>query len=70
MIIAPSAEITALAARLHAHGFGTKDSLHLACAIEAKADCFLTVDRGIIKRRGLVPSLRIENPVDFFGKED
>ena len=34
------------------------------------ADCFLTVDGGIDSHSERVPGLRIENPVDFFGKED
>jgi len=41
------------------------DALHIACAINAECSHFLTVDRGILKKRLLVKSIVILNPVDF-----
>lgn len=68
-IVQPTEEIVARAEDLHSRGFGIKDSLHLACALAGRADCFLTVDKGILRRTGTVKDLRILNPVDFFRGE-
>jgi hypothetical protein len=46
-------------------GFGKMDSLHLACAEEAGADCFLTTDDGVLNKAGRVSAPVILNPVDF-----
>jgi len=54
----------------HKKGFGVKDSIHIACAIEAKAKYFLTVDKGILKRRMDVDKTRIINPIEFIQMED
>ena len=51
-------------------GFGIKDSLHIACAIESKAQYFFTVDNGILKRRNLIREIIIINPVEFIAMED
>ena len=46
-------------------GFGKKDSLHIATAIDAGAGYFITVDKGIINKRDQVSGLKICSPVDF-----
>ena len=46
-------------------GFGKKDALHIACACKAKADFFITADKGIIRKANLVPEIKILNPIDF-----
>lgn len=46
-------------------GLGIKDSLHLACSVEAEADFFITTDKLIIKKRDLIKEIKILNPVDF-----
>lgn len=47
--------------------FGLKnfDALHIACAITAKADYFLTTDKGILKKSPMVGDIQIKNPIDF-----
>ena len=35
-------------------GFGNKDALHIAASKEADADYFITVDKGILKRRNFI----------------
>jgi len=45
-------------------GFGKKDSLHLASAIKSNIDFFITVDKGILKKRHLVQNLQIFNPIE------
>ncbi|HPS88075.1 MAG TPA: hypothetical protein PLY36_15090 [Spirochaetota bacterium] len=39
--------------------------MHIASAIEAKADYFITTDKGIIKKRHHTAEIRIVDPVDF-----
>ena len=58
-------EILSYAAKLHQLGFGKKDALHIASACKAKADFFITVDKGIIKKSEHVKNVRILSPVDF-----
>jgi len=42
------------------------DSLHIACAIHAGADFFLTTDDGILKKSiPVTQDLRITDPIDF-----
>jgi len=48
-------------------GFGKKDALHLACAIFGRVDYFITVDKGILKRRKLINNLKILTPIEFIG---
>jgi len=42
-----------------------KDSLHLACAILAEADNFVTTDKQILKKRNLLPTVAIVDPVEL-----
>ena len=46
-------------------GFGKKDALHIACACRARADFFITVDKGIIKKANSVKEIKIVNPIEF-----
>ena len=67
-IVKKSDVIIAKAKELHAAGFGKKDSLHLASAIASDVEYFITVDKGIIKRKGKVAEIMyICNPVEFIG---
>lgn len=49
----------------HSLGFKKKDSIHLACSIEANCNFFITTDMGIIKKKALVTQIQIINPIDF-----
>jgi predicted nucleic acid-binding protein len=40
-----------------------KDSLHLACAIEAKCDCFITTDNKILNKT--IENITIVDPINF-----
>jgi len=44
-------------------GIKNADSLHLACAIEASADCFITTDIRILKYN--TDNISIVNPIQF-----
>ena len=40
-----------------------KDSLHIACALEAQCEYFLTTDRKVLNKN--IPEIKIMNPLDF-----
>lgn len=44
-------------------GLRQMDASHIACAIHAKADCFLTTDKKILNKN--VNGIQILNPIDF-----
>jgi predicted nucleic acid-binding protein len=47
------------------HGLKAKDALHLACAIEAECDYFITTDDEIINKGSLITLIETVNPVDM-----
>jgi len=44
-------------------GIKEKDALHLACAIFAKSDYFITTDKKLLNKN--VGEINIINPIDF-----
>ena len=56
-------EIEQEARRFQSEGLAIIDSLHLACAISAGCDYFITVDREILKNQ--VPKIAVVNPIQF-----
>ena len=50
------------------HEIKKLDALHLACAIKANADFFLTTDDGILKKAGNIDNILITDPVGFIAK--
>ncbi|MBN6739914.1 hypothetical protein JKG47_05070 [Acidithiobacillus sp. MC6.1] len=50
---------------LNVLGLKAFDALHIACAISARADYFLTTDRGIIRKTDAIPETKVRNPIDF-----
>jgi len=58
-----SVEVLNIAYELSQKGIKTKDASHLACAIYAKCDYFLTTDDRLLKYRD--DRIRTINPVDF-----
>ena len=47
-------------------GVNKKDALHLACAIEAECDYFLTTDKKLLNKA--IPGIISINPLDFIRK--
>ena len=45
-------------------GIKNKDAIHLACAIEAECDYFLTTDDGILKRYA-EKDIKVYSPIEF-----
>ena len=54
-----------IATRINQHGIKKMDSLHIACAITAGADYFLTTDDEILKRAVHIQGIRITDPIGF-----
>ena len=46
-------------------GVKSKDALHIACAIEGKAEYFLTTDDKLLKKLAKTKELIVINPVNF-----
>ena len=67
MRVAPAAAIRTLAQSFQAQsGLSAKDTLHLACAAQVEAVCFVTCDDGLIRQaKRLRLALAILNPVDY-----
>lgn len=46
-------------------GVKPMDALHVACAIEARAEFFLTTDNALLRKMAKHGSIRVVDPVDF-----
>jgi len=58
-------ELVEIAAKLNQQGIKKIDSLHIACAIKANADFFLTTDDGVLKKASIVKDIKITDPIGF-----
>lgn len=54
-----------MAILLNDKGLQKMDSLHIACAIFAKADYFLTTDDKVVKKANIISNVKIVDPIDF-----
>nr|MBU2747550.1 type II toxin-antitoxin system VapC family toxin [Acidithiobacillus montserratensis] len=63
--IQEEAEVILQANILYQLGLKKMDALHIACASIAKADYFLTTDKGILKKAVVVDMVSIKDPIDF-----
>ena len=60
-----SPEVIDAAGVCQTYGIRKIDSLHLACAIHAGAEFFLTTDDGILKKAALVQGINVTDPIGF-----
>ena len=60
-----SEEILNIASIIMKHGIKKLDSLHLACAIKANTDYFLTTDDVVIKKAIHIQNIQIVDPIEF-----
>ena len=58
-------EVLSIASRLVKSSLKSKDALHLACAIVAKSDYFLTTDDSVTKKCANIKEIRVINPVNL-----
>lgn len=63
--VVESDAVLSTAAILHEQGLKKIDSLHVACAIDADADYFLTTDDGILKKATSIREIKITDPIGF-----
>ena len=63
--IEPSVKIVSLSIELRNLGLKDIDSLHIACAIAAKSDYFVTADDAMLRKSANVSQLKIVSPVGF-----
>jgi len=64
--IDPIEEVLALGKIISQKNIKRKDALHIACAIKASCEYFLTTDRGILNKD--IPEIILINPLDFIQK--
>ncbi|MCK4907606.1 MAG: PIN domain protein [Spirochaetes bacterium] len=64
-IITKNDNILNMAKKITNLGFGKKDALHIASAIEGKANYFITVDKGVLGKRGLIDNTVVCSPIEF-----
>ena len=57
--------VVARASEFTRNGVKSKDALHIACAIEGKAEYFLTTDDKLLKKLAKIKELIVINPVNF-----
>ncbi len=60
-----SEQLIKIATRISSDGIKNIDSLHIACAVKANSDYFLTTDDGILKRATLIQGVNITDPIGF-----
>ncbi len=63
--IVENQELTSKAENLTAIGLKAKDALHVTCAIEGKAEYFLTTDDSILEKLSEFNEIKAMNPLDF-----
>ena len=56
-------DILSKAEEYQKNGLKSLDSLHVACAVYAKCDVFITTDKGILKKK--IDDIKVLNPIDF-----
>ncbi|MCK5189526.1 MAG: PIN domain protein, partial [Methylococcales bacterium] len=63
--IEESEDVLNIASMIMKHGVKKLDSLHLACAIKANSDYFLTTDDGVINKAINIQNIQILDPIGF-----
>lgn len=63
--VAESQELLNLMRRCVELGLKPLDALHIASAVVSECEYFITVDKGILKKRELICDILIVSPIDF-----
>ena len=63
IIVAPAQHILTQAKSIERLGIKTKDAMHIACALYAKADYFITTDKKLLNKT--VQGIIVLNPMEF-----
>lgn len=70
IIVPPSISIVKIAYDLREVGLRAVDSLHVASAVEANSDYFVSVDDGILSKVTEYRGLQLLNPITFVAKQE
>lgn len=62
-------QVETLADTLQIAGIKPMDALHVACAITAGADCFLTTDKGILRKMKRDSRICVLDPIEFLREQ-
>jgi len=65
-----SESILETAETLEMKSFKQNDAIHIACAIAAGCDYFITVDNGILKKKDSVTEIAVINPIDYIRRKE
>ena len=65
MIIKEEKKILEKAIQLNQFGLRSKDALHVACAISARCEYFITTDDKIINKQNFIEELILTDPIGF-----
>lgn len=77
-VVTPSIRVKEIAKQIMSvSNAKAKDSLHLACAVHAECDCFITCDdrfirtikANIVNLKSSIGNVKIMNPIDFLREE-
>ena len=63
--IQENAQVLQIAKRLNEKGIKKLDSLHLACALVAKVNYFITTDDGILRKATFIDVIKVTDPIGF-----
>lgn len=63
--VTESQELLDLMRRYVKLGFKPLDALHISSAVISKCEYFITVDKGILKKKELICDILIISPIDF-----
>lgn len=63
MVLKSNENILSYAEELEKNGVQKFDALHIACAVEAGCDYFITTDKKILNKR--IDRVRVVNPIEF-----
>ena len=69
IVVSQNEHIDAYAEKMVALGIKQFDALHLACAVEAGADFFITTDRGILKK-AIQEEIKVVSPLPFIDGQE
>ena len=64
-IVAKNNQIIEKAKKFVLSGLGKKDALHIASALEAQCDYFITVDKGILRKIQLIDNICVCSTIEF-----
>ena len=65
IIVKENKNILEKARQLTQFGIRSKDALHIACAISARCEYFISTDDKIINKQNLIAGLTLTDPIGF-----